>query len=448
MPIWRLALCAAATAMALSGAVEPAFGCQDSKAGLADVTSDPTADAVEAETTSDARRRPPVRPGNYLRKRGDFDPHPFDQVPFGDGLVFKRDYFEAKNARWRDRGLSIGGYFSPNFQMGSNGEESHGVGEFLLIGAWEPIREGNRAGRLTFGFAHDQTVGRLTTRRFADSQVLVETPDDLDTDPDRTFTTLGLLAWEQETWTSPDSGWGYRAGQLFAPAFFGLTVYLDDDRQFFMARPLAAAAGAQWVGANDVGLGAQLLTWRRGLYATLAIMDGDSDRMFPDLTSLLDGRLLYLGEIGFEKNVDRPNEFAIRLTVSHLDETTRGDTVKPPGESVILSIERNFDNRWALAARWSKSLRRYTADYRELYSLGLLLLNPSQSDDNALGFGVFSGNPADPNAGVESGAEVFYKVRLSQDISVTPDVQYWQRRDPDDARVRAWVYGLRLNFEF
>jgi hypothetical protein len=68
----------------------------------------------------------------------------------------------------------------------------------------------------------------------------VETPNDLDTSPGKSFTTLGLLAWDHAFWSDFDTGWGYRAGQLFAAGLFGLTGYLDDDRQYFMARPLAA----------------------------------------------------------------------------------------------------------------------------------------------------------------------------------------------------------------
>ena len=79
---------------------------------------------------------------------------------------------------------------------------------------WEPVRKGNSAGRLVAGFAYDATFGRPTTREFANTQRLVETPNDLDTDPDLRFATLGLLLWEHEWWTGPDGCWGMRAGQI------------------------------------------------------------------------------------------------------------------------------------------------------------------------------------------------------------------------------------------
>lgn len=414
-------------------------------------------DDASIVTTAETQHTPPdqnfyqetaMRPGNYLAKRGDFDPHPFDRTHLGDGLIFDHDYFERKDRRWIDDGIAIGGYFSPNFQWGSEGGGSHGIGEYLLVGSWEIIRKGGQAGRIIFGLAHDQTIGSLTTRKFANNQGIVETPNDLDTDPDKTFTTFGLLAWEQEFWASENSGWGYRAGQLFAPAFFAQSVYLDDDRQLFLARPLAAAAGAQWVGSNDIGLGAQVVTWKRDWYTTVSVIDGDSDRTFPDFSSLAEGRFLYLGEVGIERNLGGPNEFTIRFTYTHLDETVRDGAVKPAGESAIISFERKFNDRWALAGRWSKSYRRLTADYRELYSFAAVLLQPFSFDDDSVGLGLFAGDPADSAKGTEYGAEIFYKLRLTQGISLMPDVQYWYRDDSGGTQTRSWVCGFRLNFEF
>lgn len=386
------------------------------------------------------------RSGQYLADRESSDPHPFDRTHFGDGPVFDSDYFDRKNELRQDVGLSFGGYVSSNFQWGSAGE-SHGMAEFLLSGSWELSREADRAGRIIYGFAHDQVLGPLTTRKFSDSMTLVETTDDLDTDPDNSFTTLGLLAWEHEFLVAENAGFAYRAGQLFLPSFFTATKYMDDDRMYFLARPLAAAAGAQWLGSNDVGLGAQVHGWKDGFYGSLAITDGDADRQVPSFSSLANGRLLYVSEFGFEHDPNGPDALAVRLTLSHLDETLR-DGVKPPGESAIISVSKTIDDRWALAGRWSKSYRRLTADYRELLSLGLLRLRPFGFDDDFVGLGFFVGTPSDSQKGTEYGAELNYKFRLTQGLSIMPDFQYWYRDDSDGSKTRSWVVGIRLNLEY
>jgi len=388
-----------------------------------------------------------VRTGSYLGGRGPYDPRPFEDTRLGDRLFLGADFFQSKNRHWIEEGFAIGGYVSLNMQGGSEDSKLHSMSETLIIGAWEPLRQANEAGRWVFGLAHDHVIGDLTTREFADRQGLVETPDDLDTSPDKTFTTLGLLAWEHEFHTQADGGWGYRAGQLFAAGYFGSAVYLDDDRKFFMARPLAAAAGAQWVGNNDIGLGANVVVWRNPYYISLAAIDGKANRKYPDFDSLLDGELLYLGEVGIESDLDGPNEAIVRLTATHLD-LSGENPEEGPGESMMFSAERRFGGRWAIFGRWSKSFRRLSADYRELLSAGGAWLRPFGFDQDFMGFGFFAGTPSDPAKSDEYGAELSYKVQLTQDFSVMPDLQYWYRSDPDSQRTSVWIAGVRANFEF
>ena len=383
----------------------------------------------------------------WLYGRGPLDPRPYENTLLGDGLLTQR-YFDFKNRLWVEDGFWFGGYVSANAQWGSEGGPTHGISETLLLMNWEPVSSEISAGRLVMGVAHDQTFGHPTTREFADTQQLVETPNDLDTDPDLSFTTLGLLLWEQEWRTGPDQGWGLRLGQLYAPSYFGPARYLDDDRRFFMARPLAAAAGAQWVGNNDIGLGINGIVWKSPLYASVAIMDGSANRRYPDFSSLADGQFLYLGEVGFERDVDGPNEAALRVTFSHLDVNDGENPEKGAGQSVMVSGDIRFQGRWALAGRWSKSFNRLSADYRELASLGLLRLDPFSRSQDLVGLGLFAGDPSDSTRGWESGVEVFYRLRLTQAISVMPDIQYWWRDDQDGERARTWVWGIRSEFEF
>ena len=388
-----------------------------------------------------------VKTGTYLSGRGPYDSRPFKGTHLVDSLIFGDDFFRSKNQRWIDEGFAFGGYVAVNTQLGSEDSTLHSMSETLFIGAWEPLRKSNEAGRVVFGLAHDHTIGSQTTREFANRQGLVETPDDLDTSPDKTFTTLGLLAWEHEFHTGPNQGWGYRAGQLFVTGYFGSAVYLDDDRKFFMARPLATPAGAQWVGNNDIGLGANLLLWRGPYYVSVAAIDGKANRKYPQFDSLLDGQLLYLAEVGFERDLDGPNEAIFRVTTSHLDLPGQnpGDG---PGQSLMLTGERRFDGEWVAFFRWSKSYNRLTADYQELLSVGTAWLRPFGFSQDFLGLGIFVGDPSNPERGDESGAELSYKLQLTQDISVMPDLQYWHRDDPDGQRTSTWIGGIRANFEF
>jgi hypothetical protein len=89
-----------------------------------------------------------------------------------------------------------------------------------------------------------------------------------------------------------------------------------------------------------------------------------------------------------------------------------------------------------------------TGDHQELFSLGVILLRPFTFDDDFAGIGLFAGDPSGSSKGTEYGAEINYKVRLTQDLSCMLDIQYWHRDDTDGTQVRSLVYGLRLNHDF
>gem|GEM_PF-1869946 len=385
--------------------------------------------------------------GVWLESRTAVEQRPFGNPLLGDGLLAPA-YFEAKDRLWIEKGLSVGGYLSANSQWGSRGGPSHQIGEFLLTAEWELLRTASTSGRIVFGLAHDQTSGPPTTRVFADKQGLVETPNDLDTDPDLTFTTLGLLLWEQEFRLGQGGVLGYRVGQIFAPAYFGLTHYLDDDRRYFLARPLAAPGGAQWVGANDIGLGGNVFYRRGEWYISAAVIDGKANRQYPDFGSLADGQFLYTGEFGYERDPGGDRELAVRVTASHLDVADGEAPQKGPGGSVMLSAMMRLGPAWGIAGRWSRSFRRLSSDYRQLVSVGLVRHEPMGRQNDFMAVGAFVGDPSDPSRATESGVELAYRIQLTQAVNLMPDLQFWTGRDASGKRSRAWIAGVRLNFEY
>ena len=177
-------------------------------------------------------------------------------------------------------------------------------------------------------------------------------------------------------------------------------------------------------------------------------MDGKANRKYPDFASFFDGEFLYLGEIGFERDADGPNEAALRLTVSHLDVHDGEAPGKGPGQSIMISGDKQFNGRWALAGRWSRSFERLSSDYRELFSLGAMWLDPLSRTQDLAGFGIWAGQPSDADRSLESGFEFFYVLRLTQTVSLMPDLQYWHRNDRDGPGARSWVLGFRADFEF
>ena len=75
-------------------------------------------------------------------------------------------------------------------------------------------------------------------------------------------------------------------------------------------------------------------------------------------------------------------------------------------------------------------------------------LDPLSRSQDLAGFGIFAGEPSDADRGLESGFEFFYVLRLTQTVSLMPDLQYWSRSDQDGPGARTWVLGLRADFQF
>jgi hypothetical protein len=134
--------------------------------------------------------------------------------------------------------------------------------------------------------------------------------------------------------------------------------------------------------------------------------------------------------------------------VSHLDLKAGENPKLGSGQSIMVSADRRFNNRWALAARWSKSYNRLSADYRELYSLAFMWLSPLERVRDIAGFGLFSGDPSEADKGRESGFEMFYGFKLTQALGVMGNIQYWSRDDPDEIETSSWVFGLRMEFAY
>ncbi len=384
--------------------------------------------------------------GKWLEERGPQDSRPFERsdLLLGNGLL-SPGYFETKNRLWIERGFAVGGYYSMNEQVDTSEGAWHGSGELLALASWEPLRRDDKVGRVVFGFAYDHKIGR-TTREFADRLGIVEDPDDLDTGGEDTFATLGLLSWEQEFHLGPKTGWGFRAGQLFAASYFGIAHYLDDDRRTFLARPLAAAAGAQWFGDNDIGLGLNVIGWRRPFYASAAIMDAKAKRTWPDFSSLFDGELLYIGEVGYERDEGGPNHTAIRVTLSYIDLADGPNPEKGPGWAAAVTAVRRVGGRFAVFGRWTRSWHRRSSKYRELLSVGGAWTQPFGRSQDFLGLGFWVGHPSDAKRHSELGVELSYRIQLTQAVSVMPDAQYWVR-DETGEDVNVLILGVRLNFE-
>ena len=188
----------------------------------------------------------------------------------------------------------------------------------------------------------------------------------------------------------------------------------------------------------------------RNIYLVGGLADSNSDPSEPgDMWDSFfdDSEYLKHIEIGWTSSQDRIYFDNIHLTYWHADERVNAAT--PDGWGLSFSYAKFFDDKWMPFLRigyaedggslYERSvgtgLGYYMAGTRDLLGVGLNWSKPSESS-----FG--------PGLNDQYTLEVYYRYQLSQNLALTPDIQYIKdpALNPDEDSL--WVFGLRARLAF
>ncbi len=149
-------------------------------------------------------------------------------------------------------------------------------------------------------------------------------------------------------------------------------------------------------------------------------------------------------ELGWTSSAERIILDNVHLTYWHIDE--RDETGVPDGWGLSFSASYFVTDTWMPFLRGG-----YTEDSGSLLessvSFGVGYQPEEQRNQNLLGFAVNWGEPNEKSFG--SGLddqytfELFYRLQLTKEIAITPDIQYVidPALDPDENSI--WYFGLR-----
>jgi porin len=203
--------------------------------------------------------------------------------------------------------------------------------------------------------------------------------------------------------------------------------------------------------APNQGLGAAfgvIATDNIYVVAGLADTNGDPSKpgdMFDSFFS--DSEYFSHIEIGWASSFDRRYFDNIHVTAWHADE--RMDAAIPDGWGAAFSATKFIDDTWmpflrvgyaedggALLERSvSAGVARYWSDTKNLLGFGLNWGRPSESS-----FG--------PDLDDQWTAEFFYRWQVTQQIAITPDVQFIADPAMNPAEDQIWIFGLRSRLTF
>jgi len=129
----------------------------------------------------------------------------------------------------------------------------------------------------------------------------------------------------------------------------------------------------------------------------------------------------------------------IHFTAWHVDE--REDAELPSSHGFAIGANKTWNETWILFGRagWSDGA---VPIYNKTATVGIGRLIRQWSD--VFGVGVNWGQPPDRSLSDQWTAEIFYRMQLSQNLQLTPSIQYLKdpALNPEESKI--WIAGLRM----
>ena len=361
-----------------------------------------------------------------------------------------KDFF----AQWKDKkaelkknsGFSINSDYSA-FYLGANndfGPSDAGSGIFRVYGNWELVdRGGANSGGLTYKVEHRHAYTDATP---ADYSLAAGNVGFLGAPFNDNGLRLTNLYWKQKF----NEGNG-----LLMAGYLDATDYVDI---YGLANPwtgftnLAFSTGASAMALpNDAGFGLVAAYWLSdNVYgiASLSDLNGDPTDPFKSIDYFFSKNEYFKSiELGWTTSKDRAYFDNIHLTYWHADEIEA--TNNPKGWGMNFSATKWVNDIWMPFLRGG-----YTKDAGSLLeksvSAGVGIQQPGSTD--LFGAAVNWGRPNASSFG--SGLddqytfEIFYRYQLTENIALTPDIQYLinPALNPEDSSIL--LGGLRARIVF
>ncbi|MEH6584418.1 MAG: carbohydrate porin [Halioglobus sp.] len=146
------------------------------------------------------------------------------------------------------------------------------------------------------------------------------------------------------------------------------------------------------------------------------------------------------GEVGWSPSRSERYTTNIHFTAWHVDEREKVGLDSAQGFTAGANWT-TYDKRWMLFARggWADG---DAALYEESYTLGFMRKYRRNSD--LLGLALNWGQPPQDDLDAQSTGELFYRMQLSENLAITPNLQLLKDPALNNEEDTVWVTGLRI----
>jgi len=345
-------------------------------------------------------------------------------------------WFDMKRRFNEQSGVQFGFDYNTMYQKANEAltdDDSAWSGVFRILGSWEAFNQGEtNAGTLVFGLETRHNISdRIAHSELAGQVGYIGVTGTLFSNVDGI---LGNLYWKQN-FKSGNGGW--LMGRYDPNDFHDVLGYANPWTTFsnvaILLNPSIALPDWSW----GIGAGAWL-GGSQNWYVKGAV--NDANGTITDESFFSDGAEFYSwGEVGWSPSRAEQYFTNIHVMVWHVDE--REEKGIASGHGIAIGANKTFDETWMIWTRmgWSDGAEPI---YDRTATIGAGRLIRQWSD--VFGIGLNWGSPAFDELSDQWTAEVFYRAQLSQNLQLTPSVQYLKDPTLNPEESSIWITSLRL----
>jgi len=336
-------------------------------------------------------------------------------------------------------GPQIVGLYAPIWQTGTQSGINDLLSQsFNLYAEWELLHCDGNEGTLYLFYLHESDSLGNSAGQFADSVGTTILAND---DVGGATNALGHLAWTQNFL---DGDVQISIGQLALKIMLDQNDYAGWDRTSFMAQPLAGNPVRNFpIAALGIDTTVHLTD---DLQVSLLLADADGYPFYPDFKSF-GRRFVYVPGFVYTPTIQGWGKGRYEVNFSHIERTERFGGSGPSSSVWLFSFQQEFSQKLAGFFRFGTGDGRRTPVQQAL-STGIVFTRPLGYNNDRLGIGFMWQDPSDSTRRDDYGMEMFWRLQMTQNIEVTPDVQLYFDPSRSPNRDIEAAFGFRLGVSF
>lgn len=332
------------------------------------------------------------------------------------------------------------GLYAPMWQGGTQGgQRDQMISQSVnLYSEWELLHDPGHEGTLYTFYLHESESLGTTAGQFADSVGTTILPND---DVGDATNALAHLAYTQKL---VDGFVEISVGQLALKIMLDQNDFAGWDRVSFVSGPLSGNLVRNFPIAA-LGIDTTMHVSDE-LQVSMVVADADGYPFYPDFKSF-GRRFVYIPGFVYTPEICGLGKGRYEINFSHIERTERFSGAGPSSSVWLFSFQQELSPKLATFIRFGTGDGRRTAVQQSL-ATGFVFTQFLGYNNDWLGVGFMWQDPSDGTRRDDYGMEMFWRLQLTENIQLTPDVQLYFDPSTNPNRDLEAAFGLRVGIYF